>query len=166
MLGVIVVPFAGHLVDRMMPWWTAVISTVFLLVFQAVQTGAGGINVAAVIISCFGLDLFRQIQGVSLSTIIFRCNIIWVVWCFYTNTSWTSISETARSRLNALLVISASQIIHAIVNRLMRYRVLPGFSGPNHRNVRWYWCICWIWLACGFCAVHGHVFPPACGACP
>jgi hypothetical protein len=87
MLGVIVVPFAGHLVDRMMPWWAAVISTVFLLVFQAVQTGAGGINVAAVIISCFGLDLFRQIQGVSLSTIIFRCNIIWVVWCFYTDTS-------------------------------------------------------------------------------
>jgi len=73
-LGVIVVPFVGRLIDRMMPWWTAVVSTVFLLVFQAVQTGAGGINVAAVIICCFGLDLFRQTQGVSLSTLMFRYN--------------------------------------------------------------------------------------------
>ncbi|KAG0701920.1 major facilitator superfamily domain-containing protein [Suillus ampliporus] len=88
MLGVIVVPFVGRLIDRLMPWWSAIVSTVFLLVFQAVQTGAGGINVAAVIISCFGLDLFRQTQSVSLSTLMF------------------SISETARSRLNALTIIS------------------------------------------------------------
>ncbi|EGN97822.1 hypothetical protein SERLA73DRAFT_182574, partial [Serpula lacrymans var. lacrymans S7.3] len=59
-----------------------------LLVFQAVQTIGGGINVAAVIIACFGLDVFRQMQQVALSTIIF------------------SISSTARSRLNALLILS------------------------------------------------------------
>ncbi|OJA21284.1 hypothetical protein AZE42_08122 [Rhizopogon vesiculosus] len=88
MLGVMVVPFVGRLIDRMMPWWTAVISTILLIMFQAVQTGAGGINVAAVIICCFGLDLFRQTQGVSISTMMF------------------SISDTARSRLNSLLIIS------------------------------------------------------------
>ncbi|KAG0701919.1 major facilitator superfamily domain-containing protein [Suillus ampliporus] len=88
MLGVIAVPFTGYLVDRLVPWWSAMVSTALLLVFQAVQTGAGGINIAAVIISCFGLDLFRQTQAVSLSTLIFR------------------VSETARSRLNALMSIS------------------------------------------------------------
>ncbi|KAG1739411.1 major facilitator superfamily domain-containing protein [Suillus paluster] len=88
MMGVIVVPFVGRLIDRLVPWWSAVVSTALLLVFQAVQTGAGGINVAAVVISCFGLDMFRQTQGLSLATLIF------------------SVSETARSRLNALMSIS------------------------------------------------------------
>ncbi|KAG2341591.1 MFS general substrate transporter [Suillus weaverae] len=88
MLGVITVPFFGRLLDRIVPWWSAIVSTLLLLVFQAVQTGAGGINIAAVIISCFGLDMFRQTQSISLSTLMF------------------SISETARSRLNALLIIS------------------------------------------------------------
>ncbi|KAG2047964.1 MFS general substrate transporter [Suillus hirtellus] len=88
MLAVIIVPFFGRLLDRLVPWWSAVVSTVFLLVFQGVQTGAGGINIAAVIISCFGLDMFRQMQAVSFSSLMF------------------SISETARSRLNALMTIS------------------------------------------------------------
>ncbi|KAG0691516.1 major facilitator superfamily domain-containing protein, partial [Suillus ampliporus] len=88
MLGVIVVPFMGCLVDQLVPWWSTMVSTALLLVFQAVQTGAGGINIAAVIISCLGLDLFRQTQAVLLSTLIFR------------------VSETARSRLNALMSIS------------------------------------------------------------
>lgn len=87
-LAVIIVPFFGRLLDRLVPWWSAVVGTVFLLVFQGVQTGAGGINIAAVIISCFGLDMFRQMQAVSFSTLMF------------------SISETARSRLNALMSIS------------------------------------------------------------
>jgi hypothetical protein len=76
MLGVIAMPFFGRLLDRLVPWWSIIISTLLLLVFQAVQTGAGGINIAAVVISCFGLDLFRQIQTVSLSTLIFRYNIV------------------------------------------------------------------------------------------
>jgi hypothetical protein len=76
MLGVITVPFFGRLLDRLVPWWSAIVSTVLLLVFQAVQTGAGGINIAAVIISCFGLDMFRQTQSISLSTLMFRYKIM------------------------------------------------------------------------------------------
>ncbi|KAG1729030.1 major facilitator superfamily domain-containing protein [Suillus lakei] len=87
-LGVVTVPFFGRLLDRIVPWWSAVAATVLILVFQAVQTGAGGINVAAVAISCFGIDVFRQTQSISLSTLMF------------------GISETARSRLNALMVLS------------------------------------------------------------
>ncbi|KAG2737497.1 hypothetical protein P692DRAFT_201733121, partial [Suillus brevipes Sb2] len=88
MLGVIVMPFMGRLVDRLVPWWSAIVSTMLLLTFQAIQTGAGGTNIAAVVISCFGLDVFRQTQSVSLSTLLF------------------SLSETARSRLNTLMIIS------------------------------------------------------------
>ncbi|OAX36506.1 hypothetical protein K503DRAFT_825129, partial [Rhizopogon vinicolor AM-OR11-026] len=58
-----------------------------LLVFQAVQTG-GGISVAAVIICCFGLDLFHQTQAVSISVQVQHR------------------LETARSHLNSLLVLS------------------------------------------------------------
>lgn len=76
MSAVIIVPFFGRLLDRLVPWWSAVVSTVFLLVFQGVQTGAGGINIDAVIVSCFGLDMFRQMQAVSFSTLMFRYNII------------------------------------------------------------------------------------------
>ncbi|KAG2757196.1 MFS general substrate transporter [Suillus brevipes Sb2] len=97
MLGVIVMPFMGRLVDRLVPWWSAIVSTMLLLTFQAIQTGAGGTNIAAVVISCFGLDVFRQTQSVSLSTLLF------------------SLSETARSRLNTLRIIQdVRQIAPAI----------------------------------------------------
>ncbi|KAH7913381.1 major facilitator superfamily domain-containing protein [Hygrophoropsis aurantiaca] len=88
MLGVLVGPFTGRLIDRLVPWYATLVATICLLVFSAVQVGAGGINVAAVIISCFGLDVARQMQQVSLSTAIF------------------SISASARARLNAILILS------------------------------------------------------------
>lgn len=71
MLGVATGPFIGRLIDRLAPWYASLISTALLAIFQAVQTGAGGINVAAVIIACFGLDLFRQTQQVSLTSAVF-----------------------------------------------------------------------------------------------
>lgn len=72
MLGVAVGPFIGRLIDRLVPWYAALVATMFLVVFQAVQTGAGGINIAAVIIACFGLDVFRQMQQVSLTSSVFQ----------------------------------------------------------------------------------------------
>ncbi|KAH7927665.1 MFS general substrate transporter [Leucogyrophana mollusca] len=71
MLGVLVVPFMGRLIDRLVPWYATLITTVLLLVFQAVQTVGGGVNIAAVVIACFGLDVCRQTQQVSLSTRMF-----------------------------------------------------------------------------------------------
>ncbi|KAG1739409.1 major facilitator superfamily domain-containing protein [Suillus paluster] len=88
MLGVLVGPFAGRLIDRLVPWYATLVATSLLLVSQAVQTAAGGINVAAVIIACFGLDVARQSQQVSLSTRVL------------------SISSAARARLNAILILS------------------------------------------------------------
>ncbi|KAG0701921.1 major facilitator superfamily domain-containing protein [Suillus ampliporus] len=88
MLGVLVGPFAGRVIDKLVPWYATLIATSLLLVSQAVQTAAGGINVAAVIIACFGLDVARQSQQVSLSTRVL------------------SISSAARARLNAILILS------------------------------------------------------------
>ncbi|KAH0832294.1 major facilitator superfamily domain-containing protein [Lanmaoa asiatica] len=88
LFGVMIVPLMGRVIDRMAPWHIALVATLFLIAFQAVQTGAGGINVAAVIISCFGLDVARQTQQVSLATLIF------------------GISDSARSRLNSLFLIA------------------------------------------------------------
>ncbi|KAI6017412.1 major facilitator superfamily domain-containing protein [Pisolithus microcarpus] len=87
-LVVLVGPFAGRLIDKLVPWYATLIATLILSISQAVQTAAGGINVSAVIIACFGLDAARQMQQVSLSTDVF------------------SISTTARARLNAILILS------------------------------------------------------------
>ncbi|EGN97821.1 hypothetical protein SERLA73DRAFT_109064 [Serpula lacrymans var. lacrymans S7.3] len=88
MLGVFVGPLSGRLIDRLVPWYATLVATFMLVVFQGVQTAAGGINVAAVILACFGLDVFRQMQQVSLATSVF------------------SISSAARARLNAILILS------------------------------------------------------------
>jgi hypothetical protein len=71
-LGVLVGPFIGRLIDRLIPWYATLVATFLLLAFQAVQAAAGGINVSAVVIVCFGLDLSRQMQQVSLATRVLR----------------------------------------------------------------------------------------------
>ncbi|KIP09416.1 hypothetical protein PHLGIDRAFT_67636 [Phlebiopsis gigantea 11061_1 CR5-6] len=88
MFGVLMAPLVGRLVDNLVPWLATVIATVALILFQAVQTGAGGVHIAAVIIVCFGIDVFRQMQQVSLTSAVF------------------SIDPKARSRLNAIILIS------------------------------------------------------------
>ncbi len=73
MAGVAIGPFVGHFIDRLVPWYASLLGILMLLVFQSVQTGAGGINVGAVIVATFGLDVFRQMLQVSLTTAVFRC---------------------------------------------------------------------------------------------
>ncbi|KAF8553658.1 hypothetical protein OG21DRAFT_1485241 [Imleria badia] len=55
--GVMVVALMGRVIDT--------------IAFQAIQTAAGGVEAAAVIVSCFGLDVARQTQQISLATLIF-----------------------------------------------------------------------------------------------
>ncbi|KAL5501880.1 hypothetical protein ACEPAH_9141 [Sanghuangporus vaninii] len=87
MLGVCTGPLVGRLIDRLVPWYAAFVATFIQIAFQAVQTGAGGVNISAVVIACFGLDVGRQMQQVSLTTAVY------------------SISDAARSRMNAVLII-------------------------------------------------------------
>ena len=71
MAGVALGPFLGRAIDRVVPWYASLFAIVMITLFQAIQTGAGGINVAAVVIATIGLDVFRQMIQVSLTTAIF-----------------------------------------------------------------------------------------------
>ncbi|KDQ49921.1 hypothetical protein JAAARDRAFT_142766 [Jaapia argillacea MUCL 33604] len=140
MFGVAMGPLVGRLIDRLVPWYATLVATIFLLVFQSVQTAAGGINIAAVIISCFGLDVFRQMQQVSLMTAVY------------------GISDSARARLNAVMVLSLfiGQIMGTSVGTKVfvnyGWRASAGLSmawygwqlvilllrGPHVRGHRWF----------------------------
>jgi hypothetical protein len=88
MVGVAMSPFVGRLIDRLVPWYAALVGILGSIIFQAVQTGAGGLNIAAVVISCVGLDVFRQTTQVALTTSVY------------------GIDASARARLNAVVIIS------------------------------------------------------------
>lgn len=90
MFGVAMAPFVGRIVDKLVPWYATLTGCFCLLIFQCIQTGAGGINIAAVVIVCFGIDVFRQMQQVSLTSAVFGLEV------------------RARARLNAILIISVS----------------------------------------------------------
>ncbi|PBK95799.1 MFS general substrate transporter [Armillaria gallica] len=88
MFGVAMGPLIGQTIDKLIPWYASLIAIIGMALFQAIQVGAGGINIAAVIIATFGLDVFRQMLQVSLATSIF------------------SIAPEARARLNAVYILS------------------------------------------------------------
>ena len=71
MVGVSLGPFVGHGIDKLIPWYATLFAIIMIILFQSIQTGAGGINVAAVIIATIGLDVFRQMIQVSLTTAVF-----------------------------------------------------------------------------------------------
>ena len=69
--GVALGPFVGHGIDNLIPWYATLFAIFMIILFQSIQTGAGDINVAAVVIATIGLDVFRQMIQVSLTTAIF-----------------------------------------------------------------------------------------------
>jgi len=69
--GVALAPFVGRGVDELVPWYATLFAMVMGLLFQSIQTGAGGVHVAAVVIATIGFDVFRQMIQVSLTTAIF-----------------------------------------------------------------------------------------------
>jgi hypothetical protein len=109
----VIAPFSGRVMDLVAPWHGVMLSTILLLAFQTIQTGAGGINIAAVIVGCFGLDALRQVQNVSIVTLIFR----YVLACLNTRTDSGlpySIEMEAASRLNALFVLTVSKLTNSL----------------------------------------------------
>ena len=72
MAAVAMGPVGGYIVDRLVPWYASLFAILMLVLFQSIQWGAGGICVAAVIVCTFGLNIFRQMIQVSLSTVIFE----------------------------------------------------------------------------------------------
>ncbi|GLB45292.1 putative MFS general substrate transporter [Lyophyllum shimeji] len=120
MFGVAMGPLVGKLIDRLVPWYASLFSIFFLICFQSVQTAAGGINIAAVVIATLGLDIFRQMLQVSLSTAVF------------------GISTAARSRLNAVLILSLfiGQVLGTSVGT--KVFVGHGWRAAAALNMGWY----------------------------
>ncbi|KAG7453145.1 MFS general substrate transporter [Guyanagaster necrorhizus] len=88
MFAVAMGPILGRAIDHLVPWYASLIGIFMMLCSQAVQTGAGGISIGAVIITTIGIDTFRQMLEVSLATRIY------------------SINPEARARLNAVYILS------------------------------------------------------------
>lgn len=86
LLGVSLTPLIGHFIDRLHAWHAVLLSTLGLTVFWAIETGAAGLNVAAVVITCLGLDIFDLMQQTSLAATALRC----VLACCY-QTLWVMI---------------------------------------------------------------------------
>lgn len=90
MFGVAMAPLIGRTIDRLVPWSATLVGICALLTTFAIQTAAVGLNVVVVVIVCIGLDIFRQTQQVSLTTAVL------------------GLDANARSRLNAVLILSVS----------------------------------------------------------
>ncbi|TFY78701.1 hypothetical protein EWM64_g5313 [Hericium alpestre] len=99
--GVSLAPLVGRFVDRLVPWYATLLATVFMTLAWAIQTGAGGVSITAIVVACLVLDLFDQMQQVSLTTAVF------------------SISEDARARLNAVLILSVREFLLIARAKLM-----------------------------------------------
>ena len=69
--GVTLGPFVGRGIDNLFPWYATLFAILMTILFQSIQTGAGDINVVVVIIATIGLDVFRQMIQVSLTTTVF-----------------------------------------------------------------------------------------------
>ncbi|KAJ7143675.1 major facilitator superfamily domain-containing protein [Mycena epipterygia] len=88
MAGVAMSPVAGRLVDGLVPWMATLVALLLVLISQVIQTFAGELSVAAVVIATIMLDIGIQSSQVSVLAGIF------------------SIAPEARSRMNALLILS------------------------------------------------------------
>jgi len=80
MFGVSMSPLLGHFVDGLAPWFAILVSTTGMMLFWAIQFGAAGVHVSAVIVVCLGLDLFDAMQQVSLAAHVFRYVCARYIW--------------------------------------------------------------------------------------
>ncbi|KAJ7626844.1 MFS superfamily [Roridomyces roridus] len=88
MVGVLLGPFTGRFIDVLYPWHATFIAIVLLTLFNVINATASGLNVGAVIVVSFGVNLFRQMQQAATATIVL------------------SIAEEARGRMNALNILA------------------------------------------------------------
>ena len=81
-------PLIGRAIDGLIPWSATLFGISMLLVTFGIQTAAAGLNVAVIVIVTIGLDCFRQMQQVSLTTAVL------------------ALDANARSRLNACINVA------------------------------------------------------------
>ncbi|CAE7196743.1 unnamed protein product [Rhizoctonia solani] len=115
MCGVLAAPLIGRLVDKFDSWTTTLISIMVGIAFQAIYTGAAGINIGAVVVTCFGLDVSSQMNQVSNSSRVY------------------AIEPLARARMNAVLMISVSNLTQLFLGQVM------GTSVGTHVFLKYGW---------------------------
>lgn len=91
-LGLILAPYIGRAIDKLVPFYATVIAVAALLLVYTLQIAAIGLHIAVVVIVYIGMDIFRQTQYVSLTS------------------SVLGLDANARSRINAVLILSVSKI--------------------------------------------------------
>ncbi|KAG5351758.1 hypothetical protein C0989_005013 [Termitomyces sp. Mn162] len=127
MAGVALVPVFGRWMDKLFPWHGILVNLLFLLCFQAIQTGAGGINVAAVVVAILGTDLFRQTTQVRETDLRDAKGL-----------TTPSISDEARSRLNSIMLLSffIGQVMGTSVGT--KVFIENGWRAGAGLNMGWY----------------------------
>ncbi|KAJ7148758.1 MFS DHA1 protein [Mycena crocata] len=88
MAGIAMTPVFGRLVDGLVPWMGTLVGMLLVIASQLIQTFAGELHIAAVVIATILLDFGAQGLQVSVVAGVF------------------SIAPEARARLNALLILS------------------------------------------------------------
>ncbi|CAE7138874.1 unnamed protein product [Rhizoctonia solani] len=99
MCGVLAAPPIGRLVDKLDSWITTLISIMVSMGFQAIFTGAAGLNIGAVVVACFGLDVSSQMNQVAVSSRVYaieplaraRMNAVLMIWLFLGQVMGTSV---------------------------------------------------------------------------
>ncbi|EPQ50062.1 MFS general substrate transporter [Gloeophyllum trabeum ATCC 11539] len=134
--GIMTAPFVGRLIDGLIPWAAGLLFIGLILISMAIQTAAGGINVGAVVVAIFVLDVGVQGLQVALTTNVF------------------SINPDARARLNAVVILCGQVMGTSVSTRLFvegGYRAVGYFAlglagldlvllflrGPHLPNNRW-----------------------------
>ncbi|TFY82166.1 hypothetical protein EWM64_g1844 [Hericium alpestre] len=114
LFGVSMAPLIGRFIDRLVPWYSALLGTILLITFWAIETGAAGINIAAVVVVCLGLDFSDTMQQLSLMS------------------SVLSIEEGARSRLNAVIILAVRpQLYHNFVKLTIYQKFIGQLIGTS-----------------------------------
>lgn len=131
MLGVMTAPLVGRFVDKLNGWTTTLIAIMVGIAFQAIYTGAAGLNIGAVVVACFGESLIRSGDQVLNGAFVQRNSGIDVagqmnqvsnssriyafvhppsrpIVCALTFPLSVRIEPLARARMNAVFIISVS----------------------------------------------------------
>ncbi|KAH9831421.1 major facilitator superfamily domain-containing protein [Rhodofomes roseus] len=104
MVGVMMAIPIGRLIDRLVPWYAAIVSILLYVVITAIGVAADGINIAAVVIVCIGVDVLRQTIQMTMTTWVFGL-----------------LDAKARSRIYAIILVSLfiGQIMGTSVGALL-----------------------------------------------
>ncbi len=116
MVGVAMMPLIGRAIDGLIPWSATLFGISMLLVTFSIQTAAAGLNVAVIVIVTIGLDCFRQMQQVSLTTAVL------------------ALDSNARSRLNACINVAVRHRLCLFVARANARQNTDGHTYGSRRR--------------------------------